>query len=63
MATPKYILIWSAVIFLAALAVMGYIDVAKWGTGFVSWLKEDPGAIWIGLGLVGLVVIITGEIN
>lgn len=46
---------------LAMLAIGGW-DVVQWGAGLVDWLLYAPGAIWVGVAVVGMVAVGLGEV-
>jgi hypothetical protein len=46
-----------------ALLVMGGMDAAQWAAGAVDWLLHAPAAIWVGMGMVGMVMLGLGEIK
>jgi len=48
---------------LAALVALAIVDVARCEMGVVGWLLGAPGAVWVGLGLVGMVSLGVGEIG
>jgi len=46
-----------------AVLVIGGFDVVQWGAGLVDWLLYAPGAIWVGVAVVGMIAVGLGEIT